>query len=193
MNFQGTWKWTVYSFCAVLTILVVVLSWQKKELTFEKQRLQAEEYYPKKTEWIPEQTFTAMDGRPVRIGQGTSGRQIVLHFSTKCPYCQSSAKFIAELSRAAKRQGIEMVAFTPETNRSDVERFMATNGMDFPVVSVPERKTLGALRFRMSPTLLVLSPQGQIEYTHVGKIVSDMEGVGVLQASMRKDSLQAKL
>jgi len=193
MNFQGMWKWSVYLFCSALMVLVVVLSVQKKDLLTEKQRLKSEEFYPKKSEWLPDLTFKAMDGREVHIGHGGTGRQIVLHFSTKCPHCISSAKFIAEVSRSAKRMGVEMVGFTPETNRADVSKFMADNGMDFPVVSVPARRTLGVLQFRMSPTLMVLSPDGQIEHIHVGKIVSDKEAVGVVMASVRKESRQAKL
>jgi len=187
------WKWSVYVLCAVLAALVVVLGVQKRDLIADKQKLQTEEFYPKKSEWLPELTFTAMDGREVRIGDGAPGRKIVLHFSTKCPHCISSAKFIAEVSRSAKRVGVEMVGFTPETNRADVSKFMADNGMDFPVVSVPDRKTLGILQFRMSPTLMVLSPDGQIEHIHVGKITSDKEAVGVVVASERKEARQAKL
>ncbi|MCS4231201.1 AhpC/TSA family protein [Stenotrophomonas maltophilia] len=171
----------------LMSILVVVLALQKKDLQAENAKLRQEQNFPKISDWVPLMERTAIDGRRVRIGQSDAGRQIILLFTTKCEHCVASLPFIAEIARSATEGGVEMIGVTPEESRADIAAFMQQHRLDFPVVSIQDNKELGLLHFRMSPTFLVLSRYGRVEHVKVGRITSDEDAFGVVAASRKKD------
>jgi len=80
-----------------------------------------------------------------------------------------------------------MIGVTPETNKSDVSKFMSEHHLNFPVISVPDRRSLSLMQFRMSPTFLVLSKDGIIEHVKVGRITSDEDAFGIVTSSLQQD------
>ena len=171
----------------LMSLLVVVLGLQKKELQAENATLVREQGYPRMSDWIPEMQRKAIDGRDVRIGQTEGGRQIILLFTTKCVHCIASLPFIKEIARRAQEADVEMIGVTPEDNVAEIAKFMAEHSLSFPVVSIQDNKELGLLHFRLSPTLLVLSRYGRVEHVKVGRITSDEDAFGIVTAAREKD------
>lgn len=178
---------------SLLVVSSFVLVSQKNSLQEENRELRMQEFYPKVGSWIPALDFKTIEGDAVSTTGEVDGegRIILVYFSSKCPACIQSAKFISEIARAAQGQGVKVIGFTPEADVVDINEFLFENGIHMPVVSVTERKDLGNLQYRMSPTVLVLSSVGQIKYAKVGLIESDMEASDIVIAALEKEVMSA--
>ncbi|MBN6152111.1 TlpA family protein disulfide reductase [Xanthomonas sp. AmX2] len=187
MRREGVMGKFFYVGLAVSAVLVLILALQKKELAEQNAKLAREQYYLKIGDWLPSMALKDLNGDYLTIADVKNERQVLLYFTTQCAHCIASIPFIREISRVLKRDGIQFIGVTPEVDIGGVRKFLKSNDLDFPVVSIPNRRDQGLIQFRMSPTLVVLSRGGRVERVHVGRIYSDKDAFGVILSSRQKE------
>jgi hypothetical protein len=119
--------------------------------------------------------FSGLDGTRIRVeGVAWRGAQknIVLVASTNCHFCKESAPFYTLLSGSAAANGYRFVLLLREPIE-DSKPFVRELGLGS---SVEFRRTDPvSIGVRMTPTLLVLSSNGVVERSWVGKLTPKQE------------------
>ena len=127
-----------------------------------------------KSPWPAKQTAPALELTDLQGQRWTSaslkGRAVVLNFwATWCPPCKEELPSLQTLHEIGGGQPV-VIGINVRETASHVRRYLASTGMNFPVVLDPQAEL--AKRFGVSayPTTLLIAPDGQIRWRVVGEV-----------------------
>lgn len=180
-----------YAALALAAVLVVVLGQQKRDLIRQVEKAQYDlreaRTTPLRGMWMPAFQAATLEGQPTTIGEvpGDSvGRQVLLMYTTTCPYCLSSIPAWKQLKAAADTMtSVRAAVYGVSLDSVSVTRdYITKHQLPYPTVRFPNEKLAGMYRAGTVPVTLVLDEQGRTIYSRVGELKEPAAIDSVMQA-----------
>lgn len=178
-----------YTALTVAAALVVVLSLKTRRLIDEVEKTRYElrqaRTEPMRGMWMPAFTASTLEGQPATLGQVEGeGRQVLLMYTTTCPYCLSSIPAWKQIKAVTDTMtSIRATVYGVSLDSADVTRqYIAKHRLPYPTVRFPDEKTAGMYRAGTVPVTLVLDERGRAIYSRTGELKDPAAIDSVLQA-----------
>ena len=179
-----------YVALAAAAVLVVVLGQQKRDLIEQVEQTQYQlrqaRTEPIRGMWMPAFQTATLEGQPATIGevQGGEGRQVLLMYTTTCPYCLSSIPAWKQIKAAADTiTSIRTAVYGVSLDSADVTRkYIAQHRLPYPTVRFPDEKVAGMYRAGTVPITIVLDERGRAIYSRTGELSNQAAVDSVIQA-----------
>lgn len=178
-----------YLALAVAAVLVVVLGQQKRSLIKQVEQTQYQlrqaRTEPMRGMWMPAFQAPTLEGQPATIGElPAEGRQVLLMYTTTCPYCLSSIPAWKQIKAAADTMtSMRAAVYGVSLDSVDVTRqYIAKHALPYPTVRFPDEKVAGMYRAGTVPVTLVLDERGRAIYSRTGELKDPAAIDSVLQA-----------
>lgn len=167
-----------YLALAAAAVLVVVLGQQKRDLIQQveqtQQQLRRATYEPTRGMYMPAfQAAPVEGGAPTTIGElPAEGRQVLLFYTTTCPYCLSSIPAWKQITSAVDTiTSIRATVYGVSLDSLDATRaYITRHGLPYPTVQFPNDKLAAMYRSGTVPVTLVLDEQGRTVYSRTGEL-----------------------
>ncbi|WP_420126021.1 peroxiredoxin family protein [Longimicrobium sp.] len=178
-----------YLALAAAAVLVVVLGQQKRSLIEEVQKTRSQlveaRTQPMRGMWMPAFQAPTIEGQPATIGEVPGeGRQVLLMYTTTCPYCLSSIPAWKQIKAVTDTMtSIRAAVYGVSLDSVDVTRqYIAKHALPYPTVRFPDEKVAGMYRAGTVPVTLVLDEQGRTIYSRTGELKNPAAIDSVMQA-----------
>ena len=180
-----------YVALALAAVLVVVLGQQKRDLINQVEKAQYDlreaRTTPLRGMWMPAFQAPTLEGQPATIGEvpGDSvGRQVLLMYTTTCPYCLSSIPAWKQIKAAADTMtSVRAAVYGVSLDSVNVTRdYIAKHQLPYPTVRFPNEKLAGMYRAGTVPVTLVLDENGRAIYSRTGELKEPAAIDSVMQA-----------
>ncbi|HEU4880839.1 MAG TPA: TlpA disulfide reductase family protein [Longimicrobium sp.] len=178
-----------YVALAAAAVLVVVLGQQKRTLIEQVEKAQYDlrqaRTEPIRGMWMPAFQTPTIEGQPATIGEVPGeGRQVLLMYTTTCPYCLSSIPAWKQIKAAADTMtSIRAAVYGVSLDSVDATRqYIAKHALPYPTVRFPDEKVAGMYRAGTVPITLVLDERGRAIYTRTGELKTRAAIDSVMQA-----------
>jgi peroxiredoxin len=178
-----------YAALAAAAVLVVVLGQQKRDLIrqVEKARYDLREArtMPTRGMWMPAFQAATLEGQPATIGEVQGeGRQVLLMYTTTCPYCLSSIPAWKRIKAATDTMtSVRAAVYGVSLDSVNVTRsYIAKHQLPYPTVRFPNEKLAGMYRAGTVPVTMVLDERGRTIYSRTGELKSPAAIDSVMQA-----------
>jgi len=127
-----------------------------------------------KTPWPAQQASAALDLADLQGQRWTSaslkGRAVVLNFwATWCPPCKEELPSLQTLHDIGGGDPV-VIGINVRETASHVRRYLASTGMNFPVVLDPQAELAKRFGVTAFPTTLLIAPDGLIRWRVVGEV-----------------------
>lgn len=178
-----------YLALAAAAVLVVVLGQQKRSLIEQVEQTQYQlrqaRTEPMRGMWMPAFQAPTLEGQAATIGEVPGeGRQVLLMYTTTCPYCRSSIPAWKQIKAAADTMtSMRTAVYGVSLDSADVTRkYIAQHGLPYPTVRFPDEKVAGMYRAGTVPVTLVLDERGRAIYSRTGELKDPAAIDSVMQA-----------
>jgi peroxiredoxin len=178
-----------YVALAAAAVLVVVLAVQKRGLIEQVEQTQYQlrqaRTEPMRGMWMPAFQAPTIEGQPATIGEVPGeGRQVLLMYTTTCPYCLSSIPAWKQIKAAADTMtSVRAAVYGVSLDSVDVTRqYIAKHALPYQTVRFPDEKVAGMYRAGTVPITLVLDERGRAIYSRTGELKSPAAIDSVMQA-----------
>jgi peroxiredoxin len=178
-----------YLALAAAAVLVVVLGQQKRSLIEQveqtRYQLRQARTEPMRGMWMPAFQAPTLEGQAATIGElPGEGRQVLLMYTTTCPYCLSSIPAWKQLKAAADTMtSMRAAVYGVSLDSVDVTRqYIARHALPYPTVRFPDEKVAGMYRAGTVPVTLVLDERGRTIYSRTGELKDPAAIDSVMQA-----------
>jgi peroxiredoxin len=169
-----------YIALAAAAVLVVVLGQQKRSLIDQvektQQQLRRATYEPMRGMYMPAfQAAPVEGGAPATIGElPGEGRQVLLMYTTTCPYCLSSIPAWKQITAATDTMtSIHATVYGVSLDSVDATRqYITKHGLTYPTVRFPNEKVASMYRSGTVPVTLILDETGRTLYSRTGELKS---------------------
>ena len=166
-----------YIALAAAALLVVVLGQQKRELITQVEKAQLDlrraTTEPLRGMYMPAFQASTLEGGSATIGElPAEGRQVLLMYTTTCPFCLSSIPAWKQVTAAVDTMtGTRATVYGVSLDSVDVTRqYIVKHGLPYQTVRFPNGKVAGMYRAGTVPVTLVLDEQGRTIYSRTGEL-----------------------
>jgi peroxiredoxin len=128
----------------------------------------------------------AASKNPVKASDYRGRVVLVDIFATWCKPCEASMGFYADLFRRYQEKGFTLLAVSVDAHDEDLQRFLQTHALPFPVLHDPSGSLAAKLDIQVMPTSLTLDREGHVVNVHPGFIDSDRPMIESLVAQALK-------
>ena len=173
-------KWI---FGSVLSILVLLLSWQNHRLRGENERLAFEASRPKPGLWASHLQRNLGSG----AASGTVG-SVFVFLEPNCRYSNASLPALRELSATVKAKYGSKFAFTGVSRSATRHR-----NPGFRVVTTSDAEALSYSKFYGTPLIVLTNRKGVIIYSRFGLLSHMEDATSLLDAMAFMDRKPAPL
>ena len=128
----------------------------------------------------PEIALSLPDGRKFSLSEARKrGPVVAAFFKVNCPTCQLAFPYLERIFKAYSKGGAFTMVGISQNKASDTEAFNREFGITFPVVlDEPGRYPVSnAYGLTNVPSIFLISPEGEIEFSTVGWSKADIEGL----------------
>ncbi len=127
-----------------------------------------------KPPWPATQATPALDFQDLQGQRWTAerlkGRSVVLNFwATWCPPCKEELPSLQTLHEIGGGDPV-VIGINVRETASHVRRYLASTGMNFPIVLDPQAELARRFGVTAYPTTLLIAPNGQIRWRVVGEV-----------------------
>lgn len=178
-----------YLALAAAAVLVVVLGQQKRQLIEQVEQTQYQlrqaRTEPIRGMWMPAFQAPTLEGQPATIGElPGEGRQVLLMYTTTCPYCLTSIPAWKQIKAAADTlTSIRAAVYGVSLDSVDATRqYIARHRLPYQTVRFPDEKVAGMYRAGTVPITLVLDERGRAIYSRTGELKNRAAIDSVMQA-----------
>lgn len=121
---------------------------------------------------VPAFRAATLDGDSVTIGEapGPDTRQVLFVLTTTCPYCKATLPVWARIADSLNRlpnHAIQVIAISLDSVEA-TRRYVAENGLAYPVVTFPTPKLKRLYRAGTIPETVVLDKDGRVLHARTG-------------------------
>lgn len=190
--------WSILRNASLLlgAVLIVVLALEVRALEPQARELRKRRALPYIGQFVPTVRTVSLSGDSVTIGETAKGRsQVLIVFSTKCPYCLSMLdswkRISAELLADPKHQ--YDVVWVSISQRDSTLAYIAKHDIKFPVMRMPDSKTLAVYRIKGVPMTLVLDYNGQLRHVHASVFNSKASADSVVTAARQAQTAESSI
>lgn len=108
------------------------------------------------------------------------GPVVAAFFKVSCPVCQMAFPYLDRVFKAYEKSGKFTFVGVSQDNAADTKAFNRQFGVSFPVLLDPAGKypVSNAYGLTNVPTVFVISPEGEIEFSSVSWSKADVEELG---------------
>jgi peroxiredoxin len=178
-----------YAALTVAAVLVVVLGQQKRTLITQLEQAQYQlreaRTMPIRGMYMPAFQAPTLEGQQATIGQVQGeGRQVLLMYTTTCPYCLSSIPAWKQIKAAADTmKSIRAAVYGVSLDSVNLTRdYIARHRLPYQTVRFPDEKVAGMYRAGTVPVTLVLDENGRTIYSRTGELKDPAAIDSVMQA-----------
>jgi cell division protease FtsH len=119
--------------------------------------------------------LTSLEGEPIDLGY-FKGKLLLLDFwTTWCPPCQKSSKFLSELHKKYSNQGLVILGINQGEGKIGVEAFVKEHGPNYPMILDTHGVAKRTFLIKKYPDFRLIAPSGEVLWHHEGFIDSDPE------------------
>ncbi len=118
----------------------------------------------------PDFSLVSLEGETVQLSDFSGQVVMVNLWATWCPPCKAEMPTINAYYQAHKNEGFVVLAVNNQENKSQVSKFIQTNGFSFPVLLDAHSRVITDYNVRGLPTSFIIDRDGQIQHTHTGQI-----------------------
>lgn len=167
-----------YVALAAAAVLVVVLGQQKRDLITQVEETQLQlrraTTEPSRGMYMPAfQAQPVEGGAPATIGELPSeGRQVLLMYTTTCPFCLSSIPAWKQITTAVDTMtSIRATVWGVSLDSVDATRqYISKHALPYSTVRFPSDKVAAMYRAGTVPVTLVLDESGRTIYSRTGEL-----------------------
>jgi hypothetical protein len=178
MRRLSAWTLGVYVALVFAIGIIVLLARAHRDLEARYQRLAERSAWLHAGSYVPPVPAVALTGDSITLGAPPAGvRQVLLVFTTTCPYCRASLPAWQSLAaRADSTSALGGVA--PRVIGLSLDSLEATMtyvreyGLRFPVAQFPTRRDQALYRARSVPLILVINEENRVAYSRMGVLTS---------------------
>ena len=167
-------------------LLMVALGRRTDQLRERVVELTRRNRVPRAGLFTPTFTTSTLDGEPVTIGERSDkGRQVLLFFTTTCPYCRASLPIWRELAESTATWSdpkVEVFGIALDSAHRARE-YALREQLTFPILTFPSRKLRYLYRATSVPAALVLDHEGRIVYARLGAMTDRLALDSILDAA----------
>lgn len=123
-----------------------------------------------------ESTFRSIDGEEVSLDELSGSKLVVVDFwATWCKPCVKSIPKLVELSQNFDEEEVSFVGINVDSprNLAKVRPFAYSLGVPYPILLDTEQTLYDEYLVSSLPTLIILSNDGDVLYTHEGYTAGD--------------------
>ena len=165
---------------------MVVLARQNGDLRERMARVQRDASWPRAGLFAPTFTAAALDGRSLTVGErGDGGRQLLLYFTTTCPYCRASLPAWRELAALADTLAsprVEVIGVVLDSAHR-APAYAAEHVLPYPVVPLASTKLRSLYRARSVPLVMVVGHDGRVLFARTG-VLEDRAAIDSVRRAM---------
>lgn len=172
------WTVGVYVALALAVGVVVLLARAHRQLDARYQRLAERTAWLHAGSYVPLVAATTLGGDTLTLGAPPDGaRQVLLVFTTTCPYCLASLRawrLLAARADSLFRTG----GAAPQIVGLSLDSLPATttyvyeNSLRFPISHFPTRRDQALYRARSVPLILVIDADNRVVYSRMGVLTN---------------------
>ena len=166
-----------YLALAAAAALVVVLGIKTRNLVEQveqtRYQLQQARTEPIRGMWLPAFQASTVEGEPATIGEAPAeGRQVLLMYTTTCPYCLTSIPAWKQIKAATDTMtSVRADVYGVSLDSTDVTRqYIRRHALPYQTVRFPDEKVAGMYRAGTVPITLVLDERGRAIYSRTGEL-----------------------
>lgn len=162
----------VVSFAIVLVTLVLQ-SLGARQLQASVREWKRRAQWPAAGVGFPPLTTHALNGDVRLVGAGPTKAQIIVVFTTSCPYCRASLPQWQALSAVTDTSSVMEMVWLSLSQRDSTVQYVREHGLpDQNVVVEPEKQLMLAARIRGVPLTLVVDSAGTIRQVFAGALTA---------------------
>ena len=168
---RAQWIQAVLMLTVVISVgLLVRVSLGKQAAEERERRLFDRARNPRAGIHVPIYETTTMAGEVVRLGEPEPGtRQVLLFFTTTCPYCLASVPSWNALGDLAEaRSDVTAIGVAMDSTHL-VEAYREHHGLRYPIVELDDRRFARLFRVTTVPLTMVVEPDGRVTYARMGQ------------------------
>jgi peroxiredoxin len=129
----------------------------------------------------PEIELQYLDGNKFSLKEARKkGPVVAAFFKVSCPVCQLAFPYLERVFKAYEKSGKFTFVGVSQDNASDTKAFNREFGVTFPVLLDPAVKYPVSNVYGLTnvPTVFLISPDGEIEFSTVSWSKADVEELG---------------
>ncbi len=135
---------------------------------------------PQAGELAPDFYFETPEGEPSSLTT-LQGSPVLLNFwATWCPPCREEMPYLQQIWDGWQEKGLVLLAINIGESPSDVESFMQSQGLSFPVLLDSSGAIATQYDIRNIPTTFFIDSEGIIQHIKVGAFQSKAEIESIL-------------
>lgn len=168
------WIQAILMLTIIVSVGLLVRVAQGKQAADDRvQRLFDRTQNPHAGIYVPIYEATSTAGEAVHLGRPEPGtRQLLLFFTTTCPYCLNSVpswNALAELSDS--RNDVSAFGVALDSTHL-VTAYQGEQGLKYPVVELRDPRFLTLFRVTTVPLTMVIEPDGRVVYARRGQFAN---------------------
>lgn len=163
---------TIAALLAACT-LVIVLALQKRQLSNALRLAMQDLKTAYRGFYVPETHVHDIDGADLVVGGlRPSAKQLVIYFSTTCPYCRASVGVWRSMADRLTAGGLgRAVALRVDSASDSTSRvFFGTRAVE--VAPLADQRTAAIIHASAVPQTIVLDSVGRVAFAHAGLMTS---------------------
>lgn len=122
----------------------------------------------------PELILTDVNGAPVSLADYRSGIVLVNNWATWCPPCRAEMPELEAFFEAHRDESFSLIGISAGDTASQVNEFIAQNGITFPMWLDADGAALSAFRNNSLPSSYVIDASGTVRLAWTGAITLEM-------------------
>jgi peroxiredoxin len=126
----------------------------------------------------PEIKLPLVDGREFSLNQARKrGPVVIAFFKVNCPVCQFAFPYLERIYRAYGESGKFTFAGVSQNSAKDTQDFNRQFGVTFPTLLDDTHKYAASNAYGLTnvPTIFLVNPEGEVEFSSVGWSKRDIE------------------
>ncbi len=180
-----------YGTLAALSVVVLTLTRQNRDLSQEVRHLRAESKALQAGSVVPAFSAATLDGDSITVGDVAPGDlQLLFVLTSKCPYCLRTLPTWKSIARQMQQSGssrVSVVGISLDSVADSTRRYVDDHDIGFPIVRFPDARMAGIYRALGTPITVVIGEKGEVVYGRAGEL-SDSAAVDSLRAVLDGNS-----
>ena len=126
----------------------------------------------------PEINLTTLDGKEFSLNQALKrGPAVLAFFKTSCPVCQFAFPYLERIYKAYNASGKFTFVGVSQNKASETKDFNREFGVSFPTLMDDTTRYPASNAYGLTnvPSVFMVSPEGEVEFSSVGWSKQDME------------------
>lgn len=121
----------------------------------------------------PDTALTTMTGNQTSLAAYRGKWALVNFWATWCAPCRREMPLIEDVHRRYASRGFTALGVNVYEKRDRVEKFVAENGITFPILLDAEGAAMKAFSASALPHTVLINPKGIVERAHTGPMTSE--------------------